>query len=1444
MGCVHSVERDTNSGRPREKAKAKQPDAQPDVVTLATARLYQGFHLQHSIEDCHLPEDQELEQQPFPGAVDNPDRLSPSTPTSSHGVLSAPLALQKLHVLSPRASANGALPPEHTGPSGSAYSQPWHCKDTSHPPPAASTAPHNTQASSASAAAPSEADDDDVSEQEHCQPGGIRSSRPSMQTFFKGMLRLSKRRRLVRFESRGGRESEAGVAGEEKARRQSQSAPLRHTSSGAQQGASSLHMQQHDTFLAHVSPPPNLNSYSAQSMRLHRVSRSGSVHGGAATQRSGSSFYKESSYKGSQYSFGGSLHGGSAFSNRSSPRTTPTSLTATSRALSALTHASSAQLSRRNAGGTGSSAGNTSGQLSCSLAQQGQRAYSTSLIPGSPEGARMLTHTSIPGMDKIQTARTGMGKPGQFWSASARGSGLLSEDIPIPSLPIQEEARHQGFSEPGCGACQSSTSNAHCSRGSPQGYIDQTPAAPQPPCPHQSNAGCNVARAARPSSLAISAQPPPSHHVDHLHPPSISPTSSYDCQPSHLAPSRAASGLLPSSPCAADPAASIWSQQQQQGPGAPPDGSQLLQQHAGAPAPHLQATPFSSNISRRSSQILSFAEPPVARRGSVHLGPSVLFSKNDVQVTGLPPSLLTSARGAQRQLSNSSSLAPSSSGTGMPINSPQASTPLRIRNHRGSIESPRVAQGGTSISGALALHDAMGPPGTDAHSSAHSSSHHSGGGVARGPAYLLATSSTQMPPQHASSSGALGPPVSSSCSRLPAQMLSPEGAGPACATAATACKRVHSLDITRPSCIWETDQQHHDAAAGPPHNASVVSPRKAFVLMQPSSKDGSSRSADAQAGATMRMSGGGSAAGDGHGWSADGRQRDDADGNIPGTNTPVEEQHGSGDCACPLVQEVPARGHTASPPPRTLQASSTQTCGSSDFASGATALLPSSQASSPRAAQPAPSQQPFHNPFPLQNSGAQVHLLAQQPHYPHAHTPLASVSPRPSMYGASSAQIHPPTHRPLFSPWPHSLPLGDEACPVADEKLERARAEEALIAACRNALTNSTMVNANSSQARVSNPNGSAPNSTLNHSNSSSKLTGPPPFSPAVPILPAKACNPTAAASNPSAKGSSNADPAGNLSSSNSSKPSAGTPLAPSHSGAKQVLGAPGKQALAQSGDQLPSLTNMEPGCEAGGINQGLHPDAPAQDMPSKSMRDLKRHLPPRCFSEGNLSFRNRCSQEMARNASMGRQPPTPEHALPCWVAESAQAAEEQAANKQASLEPKRSRTHEDSNANWAINSMPDALDEAYKAHVLGSSMGVDFVFDDEDEDGGMGPRGSSGSDDDEGGEVEFKYDMSGASRPEITLPSRFRSNTVGHAHPHPRNTRHGRSQHQHSSQGNARTAPTKQASTPARPKKRELGSLLLHGSGSAFSSGSGANALNRRSSATHGGPVTESSYQ
>eukprot|EP00983_Pelagomonas_calceolata_P030651 962220-Pelagomonas_calceolata.AAC.2 len=105
-----------------------------------------------------------------------------------------------------------------------------------------------------------------------------------------------------------------------------------------------------------------------------------------------------------------------------------------------------------------------------------------------------------------------------------------------------------------------------------------------------------------------------------------------------------------------------------------------------------------------------------------------------------------------------------------------------------------------------------------------------------------------------------------------------------------------------------------------------------------------------------------------------------------------------------------------------------------------------------------------------------------------------------------------------------------------------------------------------------------------------------------------------------------------------------------------------------------------------------------------------------------------------------------------------------QAADGHMSLEPKRAHTYENSHANWAINrcaadtahacahtacacvtlyacSMPDALDEAYKVHVLGSSMGVDFVFDDEEEDGGMGLRGSSGSDEDEGGEVEVRDD-------------------------------------------------------------------------------------------------------
>eukprot|EP00983_Pelagomonas_calceolata_P030650 962220-Pelagomonas_calceolata.AAC.1 len=48
---------------------------------------------------------------------------------------------------------------------------------------------------------------------------------------------------------------------------------------------------------------------------------------------------------------------------------------------------------------------------------------------------------------------------------------------------------------------------------------------------------------------------------------------------------------------------------------------------------------------------------------------------------------------------------------------------------------------------------------------------------------------------------------------------------------------------------------------------------------------------------------------------------------------------------------------------------------------------------------------------------------------------------------------------------------------------------------------------------------------------------------------------------------------------------------------------------------------------------------------------------------------------------------------------------------------------------------------------------------------------------------------------------------------------------------GNSRPAPTKHRSGLARPKKRESGSFVLQASGSAFSSGSGTNALNHRSS-------------
>jgi len=1436
MGCVQSTGKDASVGRSRDKAPATQPDAQPDVVTLATARLYHGFNLQHK-EDGHLPEDHELEQQPFPDAMDNPDRLSPGTPTSSRDALSTPLTLHRLQVLPPRVSANGAqaLPPEYTRQSGSAQSQPWHRKEASHPTPTATAAIQATRVSASSAAAAPPEAGDDLAEQDPNQPGSTRTSRQSMQNFFKGMLRLSKRRKLVRFSQGAARESEAG-AGEEEACHPKQDAYMRHTNPGAHPETSSAHMQQHSAFLAHAAPPPNLNSYSAQSLRsMQRVSQSGSTHGGASTQ-GGSSFYKESFYKGSQYSFGGSLHGGSAFSNRSSPRTTPTSLTATSRALSALTHASSAQLSKRQVGAS-TSAGNANGQLSCSLAQQGQRAFSTSLIPGSSDGSRML-HTSAPGVDEIQTARGGVGKPGQFWSASVRNSNL-SEDTSIPPLPLQEVARWHGYSEPGCAVCQSFAANAHSARGSPQACTDPASAAFTPPCPHQSNsAGCDPTRVARPSSLPISVQSQ-HHHLEHHHPPPpiISPASSFDRQPFALPPSRAASGLLLSSSQTADQAGlSRSSHHQQQGLGAPSEGSQHLHPHTSAHAPHPHPMALSCNISRRPSQALSFVEP-TQRRSSVHRGPSVLFSKNDVQVTGLPPSLLISARSAQRQLSNSSSMTASSSGAGPPpINGPQASTPFRIRNHGGSVESPRVAQGGTSISGALALHDAMGPPGADTHSSAHSSGHQSSGAGARSPPFLLSTSSAQQP-RRSSTTGAQGPPISSSCSHLPAHMLSPDvvgvgaGAGPKGTIAATAFQRVRSLDIARPPCIWETDQQHHDAAAAAPHSTSAVSPRK-VVMPMAASRDSSSTGVDARAPAAMRV-------GDGHRWSADGQQRCNGEGYVPNSHAPMAAQHGPGGCACPHMGGVP-RGHAASSPPGPLQPSRSQTFGSSDFPSGATVQPPSSLLSSPCAAHPAPpEQQPFQSPFPLQNSGAQVPLLAQQPSYPHVHnTPLPSVSPRSSTYGAVSVQVHPPMQCPHTSPWPHSLPLGDEACPVADDKLERARAEEALIAACRNALTHSSAPGVNSLLARVVSPHGSAPTSALHQQpNSSSQSSSQPSVIPKVPSLSTSASNLTAMASHPAAMSSSKADPAGSLNS--SGKLSAGAALLSRHSVAKQVPGPPGKQVLANSGGQLPNLPSSEPGCETAGthFHQEPHAAVPAQDVPPQSMVGLKRHLPPRCFSESNLSFRNRRNEEMARNAR-GKQPSTPEHALPCWVAGSSQAAD-----GHMSLEPKRAHTYENSHANWAINSMPDALDEAYKVHVLGSSMGVDFVFDDEEEDGGMGLRGSSGSDEDEGGEVEFKYDMSGASRPEITLPSRFRSDTVGHQYPQPRSARQSRTHHQHTSKGNSRPAPTKHRSGLARPKKRESGSFVLQASGSAFSSGSGTNALNHRSSTLQSGQAAESSH-
>jgi hypothetical protein len=49
---------------------------------------------------------------------------------------------------------------------------------------------------------------------------------------------------------------------------------------------------------------------------------------------------------------------------------------------------------------------------------------------------------------------------------------------------------------------------------------------------------------------------------------------------------------------------------------------------------------------------------------------------------------------------------------------------------------------------------------------------------------------------------------------------------------------------------------------------------------------------------------------------------------------------------------------------------------------------------------------------------------------------------------------------------------------------------------------------------------------------------------------------------------------------------------------------------------------------------------------------------------------------------------------------------------------------------------MPDMANQAFDARVQESSMGVDFEFDDEEDTGSVGSRGSE---EDEGGEVEVR---------------------------------------------------------------------------------------------------------
>ena len=52
------------------------------------------------------------------------------------------------------------------------------------------------------------------------------------------------------------------------------------------------------------------------------------------------------------------------------------------------------------------------------------------------------------------------------------------------------------------------------------------------------------------------------------------------------------------------------------------------------------------------------------------------------------------------------------------------------------------------------------------------------------------------------------------------------------------------------------------------------------------------------------------------------------------------------------------------------------------------------------------------------------------------------------------------------------------------------------------------------------------------------------------------------------------------------------------------------------------------------------------------------------------------------------------------------------------------------------LRSMPDMANQAFDARVQESSMGVDFEFDDEEDTGSVGSRGSE---EDEGGEVEVR---------------------------------------------------------------------------------------------------------